>query len=100
MSLDQIQMRDGSSFTGAVKNATFTIVVTGAGKVTVARDRVIEIVFRDPSTGPHDRVTLKDGTTMMGAVTDPSIDLASDNVGDLSLSTPDVLAVQFMFEEL
>jgi hypothetical protein len=98
MSLDHVQMRDGSAFTGAVKNPSFTVVTRGAGKVTVERDNVIEIVFRDASTGPDDRLTMKQGGVLMGTVTDPTIDLSSDEAGDLSLLTSEVLALQLTFE--
>lgn len=95
--LDHLQLRDGTSLIGTVRNPTFSLETNALGRLTLETRRIISIVFRGDSTGAEERVILKDGNQLFGTILDPTIEFHDEALGDLSIETSKVLAVQFTF---
>ncbi|MBK7399692.1 MAG: hypothetical protein IPJ34_26425 [Myxococcales bacterium] len=95
--VDFVQMRDGTSFVGAVTTPTFDMVIAGGTHLTLKRENLISIEMRSRTGLPKDRVHTKDGSQIFGDLVTKTLDLKSDETGSIQLAVADVLVVQLTF---
>lgn len=96
--IDFVQMRDGSSFLGAVTTESFEMVIGRGAHLNLMREHVISIEMRARTGLAKDRVHTKDGSQLLGDLVTRELDFTSDETGPLTLAFADVLVVQLTFD--
>jgi hypothetical protein len=95
--MDHVQMRNGTAFVGEVTNREIHLRLAIADRpIAIGTDRIVWIIFRNPSGFPQDRVQLKDGSELSGTVVEDALDFKSEALGKLRIPTRDILAAQLL----